>query len=64
MGCYVLFYGVVNNGFFLCVGELMMGDYLCKVGMSCWLIGKMYMVVDVEGMVWLGLVFDFMIGVW
>lgn len=55
IGCYVCSYGLIWNGMFLCVGEFILGDYLCDVGVCVVLVGKIYMIVDVEGMVWLGI---------
>ena len=61
-GRYVSSHGASFNNFPLKVGEMTIGDHLRKAGMGCWLIGKTHMKADVEGMAWLGLSHDSVIG--
>lgn len=63
IGCYVRSYGVMWNGFLLCVGELIFGDYLCEIGIKSMFVGKIYMCVDEEGMKCFGIDLESIIGV-
>ena len=61
-GRYVHSHGATWNRVPLKVGERTMGDHLRDAGMDCWLIGKTHMKADDEGMAWLGIDRDSVIG--
>ncbi len=61
-GRYVHSHGSVWNGFPLRVGEQTIGDYLRRIGMQSWLVGKTHMRADREGMARLGISPDSVIG--
>ncbi|MGP9788781.1 sulfatase-like hydrolase/transferase [Roseinatronobacter sp. NSM] len=61
-GRYVHSHGATWNRVPLKVGERTMGDHLRDAGMDCWLIGKTHMRADDEGMAWLGIDRDSVIG--
>jgi len=54
-GRYVHSHGATWNRVPLKVGERTMGDHLRSSGMDCWLIGKTHMKADDEGMAFLGI---------
>lgn len=55
IGCYVSSYQVVWNVVLLLLEELILGDYLCVVGVCIVLVGKIYVMVNLEGMWWFGI---------
>lgn len=61
-GRYVHSHGATWNRVPLKVGERTMGDHLRDAGMACWLVGKTHMKADDEGMAWLGIDRDSVIG--
>jgi arylsulfatase A-like enzyme len=61
-GRYVHSHGATWNRVPLKVGERTMGDHLRGAGMACWLVGKTHMKADDEGMAWLGIDRDSVIG--
>lgn len=62
-GRYVRSHGSTWNGMPLRVGEPTLGDHLRSSGSRAVLIGKTHMVADVEGMAWLGIDPQSLIGV-
>lgn len=61
-GRYVHSHGATWNRVPLKVGERTMGDHLRDAGMACWLVGKTHMKADDEGMAWLGIDRESVIG--
>ena len=61
-GRYVHSHGATWNRVPLKVGERTIGDHLRDAGMNCWLVGKTHMKADDEGMAWLGIDRDSVIG--
>jgi arylsulfatase A-like enzyme len=61
-GRYVHSHGATWNRVPLKVGERTMGDHLRDAGMDCWLVGKTHMKADDEGMEWLGIDRESVIG--
>lgn len=61
-GRYVRSHGSTWNGMPLRVGEPTLGDHLRDVGARAVLVGKTHMTADAEGMAWLGIARDSVIG--
>jgi arylsulfatase A-like enzyme len=62
-GRYVRSHGSTWNGIPLRVGEPTLGDHLKEIVVRNVLVGKTHMVPDREGMAWLGIASDSLIGV-